>query len=244
MNVSAPSASSSPTIGASATIQRGSSSMWSNKPFTTMRSNAATPKPVTAPTSPAIDDDLRRLLDDSARSVSTSLMGCPSRGPRLIGQLARRVAERLEPFDHRGAKCGRHVADDLGDLSPPRGRDLVEQRLTGSAQLHLDLAPALRRGSAVHETRLHQPIAHPRRRRGMHAELFGQVGDPLRASRCEGDERPVLGQRDRVAGLGDRPGRHRHQRPRGSKHRVHQLSGLMHHASVAHCTEPQPTVPR
>ena len=44
--------------------------MWSNKPFTTMRSNAATPKPVTAPTSPAIDDDLRRLLDDSARSVS------------------------------------------------------------------------------------------------------------------------------------------------------------------------------
>ncbi len=57
----------------------------------------------------------------------------------------------------------------------------------------------------------------------MHAELVGEISHPLRATRSERDERPVLGQRDRVVDLGDRPGRHRDQRARGSQHSVDEL---------------------
>ena len=49
--------------------------MWSNKPFTTMRSNAATPKPVTAPTSPAITTTCADFSTTRAASVSTFAHG-------------------------------------------------------------------------------------------------------------------------------------------------------------------------
>ena len=134
------------------------------------------------------------------------------------------------------AQVGWDAVDDPADLGPTHLGDGIDHLAPCGRQRDRRLSPVRAVHGSTHELPLDQPVAQPRRRRGVHPEQLGEVADAQRTAAREHHQRPVLRQRH-VRGRSHRQGtgRDTDERPRRSEQRFGEcLRGLLVGAHVGH----------
>ena len=232
-------ASASPHSGMNASSHGDSSNRWSSIPSTTIRSNSATPNPVTDAGDRSEEDDLARPTCELAESFGRRT-GLHAAEPRVVGGFPGGLTERVERVHHRGALRRGHAGDDLRDLGAPPFGDGVHEPPPRGRQRDRHLAPVGRRLPSLQQLLVDQPVAHAGDGRRVDRERLRQLGRSLGAPARQHHERPVLRERDLVIGTGQRADRHRDEDARRPQHRVDDVECAaclsLHTTSIADST--------